>query len=110
MVVTESGMVMLANKAHPSKALSPMLVTESGMVMLANEVHPSKAPSPMAVTESKKILKKSVANSKSTWLQKGKRRGDGSAIIAGKRMCSLCVGMHLSCGKAYVIKSSQPWL
>ena len=39
MVVTESGMVMLANELHPAKAPLPMVMTESGMVMLVNEVH-----------------------------------------------------------------------
>ena len=43
MVVTESGMEMLANELHPLKALSPMVATESGMVMLANELHLWKA-------------------------------------------------------------------
>lgn len=33
MVVTESGMVMLANTLHRSKAQPPMVVTESGMAM-----------------------------------------------------------------------------
>ena len=40
MVVTESGMVMLANELQSRKARIPMVVTESGMMMLANELHP----------------------------------------------------------------------
>lgn len=52
MVVTESGMVMLANTLHRSKAQPPMVVTESGMAMVSNELHLEKAQSPMVVTES----------------------------------------------------------
>ena len=52
MVVTESGMVMLANLLHPEKAATPMVVTESGMAMLANDLHSKKAQHPMVVTES----------------------------------------------------------
>ena len=52
MLVTESGIVMLANELHPEKALAPMVATESGMMVFANEVHPEKAPSPMLVTVS----------------------------------------------------------
>ena len=51
MVVTESGMAMLANELHPWKAPSLMVVTEPGMAMLANELHPSKALFPIEVTE-----------------------------------------------------------
>ena len=40
MVVTESGIAMLANDLHPLKVWSSMAVTESGMVMLTNERHP----------------------------------------------------------------------
>ena len=40
MVVTVSGMVMLANELHPWKAPPSTAVTESGMAMLANELHP----------------------------------------------------------------------
>ena len=40
MVVTESGMAMLANERHSEKALFPMVVTESVMAMLANELQP----------------------------------------------------------------------
>ena len=56
MVVTESGMVMLANVLQYSKALYPMVVTESGMVMLANELHPQKASLPIVVTESGMVM------------------------------------------------------
>ena len=52
MAVTESGMVMLVNELHPSKAPSAMVVTESGMVVLVNELQPTKASFPMVVTES----------------------------------------------------------
>ena len=78
MLVTEAGMVRLANAVHPLKALSPIAVTESGMLIdfifalalwdqsfserravpsgmstatLANALHPLKAPSPMLVTD-----------------------------------------------------------
>ena len=43
MVVTESGMEMLANELHLQKAHLPMVVTESGMVMIANELHSEKS-------------------------------------------------------------------
>ena len=52
MVLTESGMVMLANELHRQKALYPMVVTESGMVTLANELQLQKVYPPMLVTES----------------------------------------------------------
>ena len=49
MVVTESGMIMLANEVHALKALFPKVVTESGMMMLANELQSMKALCPMAL-------------------------------------------------------------
>ena len=50
MLVTDMGMVRLANELQPSKTLSLISVTESGMVTLANELQPKKAPSLISVS------------------------------------------------------------
>ena len=60
-VVTESGMVILTNEVQSQKALSPIVVTESGMVILTNEVQSQKALSPMVVTESGMVMLQTVA-------------------------------------------------
>ena len=62
-VVTDSGMVMLANELHLAKARYPMAVTESGMVMLANELHPSKALLSIMVTRSGMVMLTNEAHS-----------------------------------------------
>jgi len=46
----------VARFAQFLKASTPMLVTEAGMVRLANAVHPLKAWSPIAVTESGMLI------------------------------------------------------
>ena len=51
MLVTEAGMVRLANALHPLKAQSPMLVTDDGIARLTNELHPSIARFSMLVTD-----------------------------------------------------------
>ena len=39
MLVTDNGIVRLANALHPSKTEPPMLVTDDGISRLANELH-----------------------------------------------------------------------
>lgn len=48
MLLTLSGIAMLDNDEHLSKAPSPMLVTLSGMPMLVNDSHPEKAQQRMS--------------------------------------------------------------
>jgi len=50
MLVTDDGIVRLANDLHPSKAPLSMLVTDNGISRLVNEPHPKKAASPKLVT------------------------------------------------------------
>ena len=52
MLVTPSGMFMLAKLLHPEKAPAPMLVTPSGILMLVKRSHAPKASSSMLVTPS----------------------------------------------------------
>ena len=40
MLVTDDGIVRLANELHPKKAAAPILVTDDGIARLANELHP----------------------------------------------------------------------
>ena len=51
MLVTDTGISILAKELHPLKALEPMLVTNVEMSTLVKEAHPMKAYSPMLVTE-----------------------------------------------------------
>ena len=55
MLVTLSGIVVLASELQPENAEDPMPVTLSGIVVLASELHPENAEDPMLVTLSEII-------------------------------------------------------
>ena len=61
MLVTLSGILMLASDSHPRNAEFPMLVTLSGILMLASDSHPRNAEFPMLVTLSGMLYNSSSA-------------------------------------------------
>ncbi len=57
MLVTLSGIVILASDEQPANALLPMLVTLSGMIILASDVQLENALTPILVTGKPSISK-----------------------------------------------------
>ena len=82
-------MTKVARVSQQLKALAPMLVTEAGIVRLANELHPLKARGPIVVIESGMLIDFTFALA--LWSQSFNER---SAVPSGMSTATLTNELH----------------